>query len=232
MPPSTTIPVRVLAWMLVPRLSPANVPFLILPNRSTTRQSFSTRVSITQEFCPPTRPSAAPAPGRRRWRPGAPGENAAVTARPTRTRSGCRFIQSPANWNRYSLRRRTPHASSVVTRRIRSSRSSGTMGRPSGKRSPSQARVRARICSRDVSCTVLDLPPAHRARPAGPYHRPPVAGGGPAGARERPPPAAPPGVPGGRRAPGHPGPNGAPAPNGASRAPGRGSRAAAASRSR
>ena len=69
--------------MAVERLSPANVPSFTFPNRSTTTTSFSTSVSITQEFCPPTHPAALPCSSTTACKSGRCGTKYAVTTHTT-----------------------------------------------------------------------------------------------------------------------------------------------------
>jgi hypothetical protein len=74
------------------------------------------------------------------------GMNTAVTTRPTRRGPGLMTCQPPSNWFGYPARLSTPQASSAVTSPRRFNTSSGTLGRPSGKRSPFHSRVNSRRC--------------------------------------------------------------------------------------
>ena len=76
-------------------------------------------------------------------RSGRLGRYAAVSARPTKGWSGWSICQPAANWFSYPRWRRTSQASSIETAFMRRRRSSETLGRPSGYRSPFQRGVNA-----------------------------------------------------------------------------------------
>src|SRR5581483_6352480 len=104
-------------------------------------------MSMIQEFSSPTRPSFLPFAWMTESKSGRRGMNTAVTTRPTRRSPGLITRQPLSNslWKPASCR--TSHASSAVTDFSRCRMASGTLGLPSGKRSPCHSDVKATRCS-------------------------------------------------------------------------------------
>src|SRR5450759_2339753 len=99
-------------------------------------------MSTGQAFWPPMRPSLVPCSVITRWISGRPGSHCAVSARPTSTFSGWMTVpQLSSYWWAYAACLITAQASSRVTVRMRFRTASGTLGRPSAKRSPCHSGV-------------------------------------------------------------------------------------------
>src|ERR1035437_2013050 len=94
-------------------------------------------MSTGQSFWPPMRPSLFACSVITRWISGRPGSHCAVSARPTSTFSGWMIVpQLSSYWWPYAACLITAQASSRVTVLMRFRTASGTLGRPSAKRSP------------------------------------------------------------------------------------------------
>ena len=93
-------------------------------------------MSMGQELDAPMRPSARPDSSISALTSGRAGMYCAVSARPTMGTSEWIIIQLPSNWVTYPWFFMMLQASSIETLRMRCRTSSGTLGRPSARRSP------------------------------------------------------------------------------------------------